>query len=243
MWNGKSTLNDSYRRVKESDQSRVGIEQRTGKVLPDINQMRIGEAREFNLAVLHIDVVGYASLMSHLTDRGKLRFMNSFLSEMGNTVREHSGRVEKFVGDKVTAVFGIGETAELGCKHCLDCALTMLTKIKYSINPYFQTIDMPFFSCSVGMDFGTTWIARTGIHNLTQFSLVGNTVNIASKLEEAALGNQIFLGSNLYGNLSQDRKKYCEEIVIPNWNWTIKKGKVTYQAYKYLSYWKGYPLE
>ena len=243
MWNGKSTLDESDRRVKESDQSRVGIEQKTGKVLPDINQMRIGEAREFNLAVLHIDVVSYASLMSSLTDKKKLRFMNSFLSEMGNTVREHSGRVEKFVGDKVTAVFGIGETAKSGCKHCLDCALTMLTKIKYSINPYFQTIDMPSFSCSVGMDFGTTWIARTGIHNLTQFSLVGNTVNIASKLEEVALDNQIFLGSKLYDNLSQDEKKHCKKISILDWNWVFTKDNNPYPTYKYSAYWSGYPLE
>ena len=243
MWNGESTLDDSYQRIKDSDESRAGIEPKAGKVFPDIDQMKIGEAREFNLAVLHIDVVGYTDLMSRLTDHGKLRFMNSFLSEMGNTVREYSGRVEKFVGDKVTAVFGIGETDESGCKHCLDCALTMLTKIKYSMNLYFQTIDMPSFSCSVGMDFGTTWIARTGIHNLTQFSLVGNTVNIASELEEAALDNQIFLGSDLYDNLSQDEKKHCKKISIPKWKWVWSKENNPYHTYRYSAHWKGYSLK
>ena len=203
MWNGKSTIDDSYRRVENSDQSRVGIERKTGKVFPNIDQMAIGEARQFNLAVLHIDVDGYTNLIGKLADQKKLRFINSFLSEMGVTVRDYSGHVEKFVGDKVTAVFGIGKTNELGCKHCLDCALTMLTKIKYSINPYFETIGIPTFSCSVGMDFGTAWIARTGIHNLTQFSLVGNTVNVASELEELALHNQILLGGHLYDSLPQ----------------------------------------
>lgn len=221
MWNGKPTLDDSYQRVRDTDQSRVDIERKTGRVFPDIDQMKIGEAREFDLAVLHIDVDNYTELMSRLTDSGKLRFMNSFLSEMGVTVRDYSGRVEKFVGDKVTAIFGIGESDELGTKHCLECALTMLTKIRYSINPYFQTINMPAFSCSVGMDFGTTWIARTGIHSLTQFSLVGNTVNIASQLEEMATSNQIFLGGNFYDNLSQEAQKNCRKMSVSNWSWSI----------------------
>ena len=240
MWNGKSTIYDSYLRIKNSDQSRVGIKQKTGKVFPNIDQMMIGEARQFNLAVLHIDVDGYTHLMSKLADQKKLRFINSFLSEMGVTVRDYSGRVEKFIGDKVTAVFGIGETYELGCEHCLDCALTMLTKIKYSINPYFEIIGIPTFSCSVGIDFGTTGIARTGIHNSTQFSLVGNTVNIASRLEELASHNQILLGGNLYDNLPQNEKDLCKKKSVSNWKWEIEKHP--YPVYKYTACWHGYPL-
>lgn len=242
MWKGKPTLEDSYKRVRDSDLSRLGIEQKRGRVFPDIDQMVIGEAREFDLAVLHIDVDNYTNLMSRLTDHGKLRFMNSFLSEMGNTVREYSGRVEKFVGDKVTAIFGIGETEELASKHCLHCALTMLTKIKYAINPYFESIKMPSFSCSVGIDYGTTWIARTGIHNLTQFSLVGNTVNIASQMEEIASHNQIFLGGNLFSNLSRDEQHHCREMSVSNWTWTWHEGR-KYPVYRYAANWTGYPLE
>jgi len=78
MWQGQSTIDDSYQRVKESDESRLEIEQKTGRVFPDIDQMRIGEAREFTLAVLHIDVNGYTKLMSRLTDSFQsLRFLTS----------------------------------------------------------------------------------------------------------------------------------------------------------------------
>jgi len=240
-WNGSTDVNDTYQRVKKEDEARIEIERKSGRVMPDIDKMKIGEAREFTLAVLHIDVDGYTNLMSGLTDHGKLRFMNSFLSEMGITVRDYSGHVEKFVGDRVTAVFGIGESPELGCKHAINCALTMLTKIKYSINPYFQTIEMPIFSCSVGLDYGTTWIARTGIHSSTQFSLVGNTVNIASQLEEMASSNQILLGGNLYDNLSQNGQSSCRKMSISNWTWSI--GKYPYPVYGYAAYWTGYPLE
>jgi len=242
MWNGKLTINDSYKRVKDSDENRLEIKQRTGRLFPNIDNMLIGEAREFSLAVLHIDVVGYTKLMSGLNDHGKLRFMNSFLSEMGITVRDYSGDIEKFVGDKVTAVFGIEETKELGAKHCVNCALTMLTKIKYSINPYFQTINIPPFSCSVGIDYGTAWIARTGIHNSTQFSLVGNTVNLASELEEIASSNQILIGGALYNKLSQSEQKLCKQITLSNWTWTWKNGKEFYPVYKYTGHWENYPL-
>ena len=241
-WQGATTINDSYQRVKNSDESRLEIEQRSGRVFPDIDQMRIGEAREFSLSVLHIDVDGYTNLMSGLTDSGKLRFMNSFLSEMGVTVRDYSGHVEKFVGDRVTAVFGIEGTTELRVKHCVNCALTMLTKIKYSINPYFESIKMPLFSCSVGLDYGTTWIARTGIHSSTQFSLVGNTVNLASELEEIASTNQILLGGALYNNLSQDEQNLCSQIELSHWTWTWKQGKERYPVYKYTGFWSDYPL-
>ncbi|MDH5463603.1 MAG: adenylate/guanylate cyclase domain-containing protein [Nitrosopumilus sp.] len=242
MWNGQSTVNETSQRVKELDANRLEIDQRSGRVFPDIEKMRIGEAREFTLSVLHIDVVGYTGLMSKLTNSGKLRFMNSFLSEMGQTVREYSGNVEKFVGDKVTALFGIGESSELGAKHCIDCALTMLTKIKYAINPHLQQIGIEPFSCSVGVDFGTTWIARTGITNSTQFSLVGNTVNVASQLEEAASSNEILLGGAFYNELSNHEHNFCSRITLSNWGWTWGNEHESYPVYKYTGHWPDYPL-
>ena len=241
MWQGKSTIDETYQRVKDSDKNRLEIEQRTGRVFPDIDKMRIGEAREFTLSVLHIDVNGYTDLMTKLDDHKKLRFMNVFLSEMGQTVREYSGHVEKFVGDRVTAVFGVEETSELGAKHCLNCALTMLTKIKHSITPYLSEIGIVPFSCSVGLDYGTTWIARTGIHNSTQFSLVGNAVNIASQLEEASSTNQILFGGAFYNKLPKTEQQHCSEISLTDWIWTWYDGK-PYPVYKYTGCWPNYPL-
>ncbi len=234
-----STIANSSERIKKLDCQRIQLDRVSGRVEPDIEKMAIGEAREYSLAVLHIDVNGFKELTNSLKNPQILRFLNTFLSEMTYVVRDYSGMVEKYVGDRVTAVFGIGETKELAVQHAIDCAVTMLTVIKYAINPYFRSIGLPEFTCSIGIDYGRVWIARTGIINFSQFTLVGIEVSIASKLVEVALENVILIGEEAYDNLSTKEKEYCVQLNSPQgwiWRWYNR----AYYLYRYTGTWNGY---
>lgn len=244
QWDEENTIQESSERIKKLDSERIEIERKSGRVTPDIDEMRIGEAREFRLAVLHIDINGYKDLTNGMSNSKILRFLNTFLPEMTYIVRDYSGEVEKYVGDQVTAVFGMGEDAGLACKHALECALTMLTVIKYSINPIFNSINLPSFTCSVGIDYGDVWMARIGINsNVRQFTLVGNEVSIASQLQKWANPNQILLGGSVFNNLETHHQNHCVLQTKPSdWGWTWYQGK-PYPIYSHNAYWTGYPLK
>ena len=241
QWNGSTTITDSYNYVKTQDQYHNQIDRKTGRVLPEIDKMAIGEAREFQLAVLFIDVNGYKDITRGLSNKKILRFLNSYLSEMTQLVRDYDGVVEKYMGDGITAVFGFDKTPETTVRNALHCALTMLTVIKYAINPFFSEISLPNFTCSVGIDFGDIWLARTGVHSFSQFSLVGIEVNTASQLVELAQKNDILLGGEFYEYLSVEEKGHCIQMTHSSWNWTWR-NKQPYPFYRYNAYWKNYPL-
>lgn len=242
-WSRTPTLDDVKNRINQVDKDRLESDILSGRAEPKIENMRIGEAREFNLAVLHIDINGYKNLVSDLTNKEKLRFLNTFLTELTYIIHDYDGMTEKYVGDRVTALFGIGKDGKTAAQSCIDCALTMLTEIKYVMNPFLESIKLPKFSCSVGIDYGEVWIARIGMQGDNQLSLVGNVVNIASQLQDMANSNQILLGGNMFNELINDKQKRCSELIRPNdWTWVWSLTKAPYKIYSYTGFWVGYPL-
>lgn len=243
-WNGQATIEDSSSRIRKIDAERRVVDSKTGRVEPDITTMALGEAREFELAVLHIDVNGFKNLVRGLPNDKKLRWMSIFLTEMTQLVNDYDGLIDRYVGDQVTALFGIGKASNVACNNCLDCALTMQTVIKYAMNPYLQSIGLPAFTCSVGMDFGDVWMARVGTRGDNQFTLVGNAVLIAAEVLEYAGDGQIFLGELLYDEITEQSRSLCREQTNVNFTWdrVFVNGRRKYKFFHYYARWGQFSL-
>jgi adenylate cyclase len=243
-WQGQTTIEDSGSRIRNIDATRRVIDIKAGRVEPDIEKMALGEAREFRLAVLHIDVNDFKTLVADLPNDKKLRWMSVFLTEMTQLVVDYDGVIDRYVGDQVTALFGIGQDEGLACQHCLDCALSMQTIIKYAMNPFLKSIGLPQFTCSVGMTFGDVWIARVGTRGNNQFTLVGNAVLIAAQILEYAGKGQIFLGEFLYDSIYKTDQEYCTELTHPNFSWSVTRDgnyEHKYRFFRYNGSWQDYP--
>ena len=230
-------------RVREIDNRRRQIESTIGHLEPQIQEMKLGEAKKFKLAVLHIDINGFKKLVQGLSQEQYLRLVSSFLTEMTQIVDDLNGMIDRYVGDQVTALFGIDHKCEkCGPEDSLKCALNMMTVIKYCLNPYFESIGLPPISCSIGIDFGDIWIAKVGIRGINQLTLVGNAVNIAAQLVEIANNGHILLGENTYDAISHDDKKYCEERVSNSWNWIHLPSRTPYRFFWFRAQWPNYSL-
>jgi adenylate cyclase len=154
----------SKTRIKNIDRQRRSIEVSSGHIEPKLENMKLGEAKTFRLAVLHIDINEFKKKVAGLSQDNYLRLVSIFLTEMTEIVHYSSGSVELYVGDQVTALFGLDHN----CDKCnpedsLRCSLNMQTVIKYSINPYFSSIGLPNITCSIGMDYGNIWLAKVGV--------------------------------------------------------------------------------
>lgn len=242
-WKGQKSIDESRERIVQLDRKRRVVDRKQGRTIPKLENMDIGEAREFTLATLHIDIQGFKEKTRDLTMTQNSRFLSIFLTEMTRIVTEFDGEVEKYVGDHVTALFGVGYDQQRAAMNSINCGLTMLTIIKYVMGPYLSNINLPTFGCRVGIDSGSIWLERMGIRGANEFILVGNSVSIASQLEELAGENEILLGHNIYQNLSEEEKKHCH-IKEPDdsWNWQYSSGK-KYPYYRYSGNWKDYPIK
>ncbi len=196
-----STIPVAKNRIRQYDQDRRFDDTSSGRVIPKIGDLGLGEARELGLAVMHVDMNNFKGLTKDLSNEQKLRLLNIYLSELTYIIRDHGGSVEKYVGDGITSLFGAGKDGKTAVLDAAKCALTILTEIYYAMNEYLKSIDLPTFSCSIGMDYGRIWVARTGVKGMNQLTLVGNEVSIAKQLEEFSGDHQIFLGHNVYSKL------------------------------------------
>jgi class 3 adenylate cyclase len=236
-------IESSSARIKEIDNRRRQIESTRGRLEPEIEDMKLGEAKKFKLAVIHIDINGFKKLVQGLSQDQYLRLVSSFLTEMTQIVNDLDGMIDRYVGDQVTALFGIDHECEkCGPEDSLKCALNMMTVIKYSLNPYLKSIGLPSISCSIGIDFGDVWIAKVGIRGINQLTLVGTTVNIAAQLVEIANNDHILLGEDVYDGISQDDKKFCEERVAKDWTWQHTSSRTPYRFFWFKAHWGNYTL-
>ncbi|MDE0526163.1 MAG: adenylate/guanylate cyclase domain-containing protein [Thaumarchaeota archaeon] len=240
-WNGKTTISDAKNRVGQFDHDRRFNSIASGRVIPQIDSMKLGEAKEFGLAVMHVDMNNFKKLSGGLSNEKKLRLLNIYLSELTHVIRDYSGFIEKYVGDGITSLFGVGKNNEQAVTDAVHCGLTILTEIYYTINGYLKSIGLPMFSCSIGIDYGKIWVARVGVQGMNQLTLVGNEVSIAKQLEEFAGDHQIFLGGDAYAGLSQREQAFCKKQPDRgDFNWRVN-GK-RYSFYRYAAYWDGYEL-
>ena len=226
----------SRNRIFQLDRDRQFSDIATGRVTPNIDGMALGEAKEFNLAVMHVDMDNFTGVTVDLSNKDKLRLLNIYLSELTAVIRDHDGFVEKYVGDGISALFGVGKGGPEAVKNAVECAMTIQAEIKHVMGKYLERIGLPTFTCSIGMDYGTIWVARVGVKGMNQLTLVANEVSLAKKLEELAGRGEIFVGERFKSRLSQKRQEYCKrQPSNQNFKWVLE-GK-RYHYYKYGGLW------
>jgi adenylate cyclase len=247
-WQGEKSIQQSKERISKIDKERQKIDTRIGRVEPNIDNVPLGGAIEFDLAVLHIDINSFKRTVRNLDNDNYLRLASVFLTEITQLVKDFGGNIDRFVGDQVTALFGIGISQKLACQRAAECALTMQTIIRYVINPYLSSVNLPIFTCSVSIDFGEVWMARIGIKNNNEFTLIGATVLIAAELLDYAKEKNtrhVVMGEQVYDNLPEEWRRNSREVVVPSSSWTIGPEGVRrkYKSYEFNAHFTDYPIE
>lgn len=231
------SYSEAWNRIQQLDCDRRFADIATGRVEPNIDDMALGEAKEFDLAVMHVDMDHFTETTASLSNKDKLRLLNIYLSDLTAVIRDHGGFVEKYVGDGITALFGVGKNDLVTVKNAVDCALTIQADIKHAMSEYLRQVGLPPFTCSIGMDYGTVWVARVGVRGSNQLTLVGNEVVIAKQLEELAKDAGILLGAWIYSRLPLERQERCTPHPPDlNFQWTVDGEPYFY--YEYSGRWR-----
>lgn len=137
---------------------------------------------EQEIAILFCDLRSFTNLAEHRLPFDLVFLLNRFFRAMGEAVEEAGGRVDKFIGDGVMALFGIGSTPAQGCRSALDAARRMaqhLTEINATLSH-----DLPEpLRIGIGIHAGPAIIGEMGYGRATGLTAIGDAVNAASRLE------------------------------------------------------------
>lgn len=141
--------------------------------------------REKEIAVLFCDIRNFTELTDHRLPFDIVFLLNRYFSVVGQAVEHGGGRVDKFIGDGAMALFGTQTTKNEACRQALSAAAAIMEGIAGLNDELAAELGAPL-QVAIGIHVGPAIIGLMGYRDAMSVTAVGDTVNVASRLEMAA---------------------------------------------------------
>lgn len=160
-----------------------------------------GETKELVVSVLMSDIRGYTTIAEKADPSVLARQLNVHRAEMNKAIVAARGTVMQFVGDAVMAVFGAPVPLEDHAGRAVEAALAMHSAQR-KVNARWRDEGLPSFDLGIGITTGDVAAALLGSDEHLEYTLVGDTVNLAQRLQQWASPGETVLSEATYGSLS-----------------------------------------
>jgi len=159
-------------------------------LLPPFAYARDGRRRvdfaqgsEREIAILFADIRGFTALSEGRLPYDVVFILNRYFAAVGRSVETAGGRVDKFLGDGVMALFGVDGSAQQGCRSALAAARLISERMSELNASLSGEIDQPL-RIGIGIHAGPIIIGEMGYGGTSSITAIGDAVNTASRLEE-----------------------------------------------------------
>jgi len=145
---------------------------------------------ELEATILFSDIRGFSSLAERLPPRQVAEVVGRHLAAMVEVVTSHGGVLDKFAGDAVMAVFGAPRPSEDHARRALSCAAAMQRRQR-ALNDEAERTGLAAFQIGIGVNTGTVIAGTLGGPGRLDYTVLGDAVNIAQRLQSEASGGEI----------------------------------------------------
>jgi adenylate cyclase len=140
---------------------------------------------EKSLAVLFLDMRDFTELAHSRLPYDVVFILNEFFAATGSAITSHGGWIDKFLGDGLMAIFGQRHGVEAGCRQALRAARAIDLALDHVNARLVSELGRPLRVC-MGIHCGPLLLGRIGYGEAVDLTVVGNAVNVASRLEAMA---------------------------------------------------------
>jgi class 3 adenylate cyclase/tetratricopeptide (TPR) repeat protein len=155
----------------------------------------VGERR--HVTVIFADISGFTALSERFDAEDVATLVNDCLKELVKAVYAYEGIVDKFIGDCIMAVFGAPIAHEDDAERALRATLAMRENLQAFNRRWIQKLGEPL-NIHIGVNSGSVIAGNMGNDLRMAYTVMGDTVNIASRLQDAAKLGQIFVSRDTY---------------------------------------------
>jgi adenylate cyclase len=141
-----------------------------------------GEERE--IAILFADIRGFTAFSERKLPYDVVFILNRYFREMGEAIEDAGGRLDKFIGDGVMALFGMQDGAAQGCRQALAAARGMGERLDLLNRSLADELPDPL-RIGIGIHVGPAIVGELGYSHAIGVTAIGDAVNTASRLEAA----------------------------------------------------------
>jgi len=211
--------------ILEKERMRIKIMDAFGKyVTPEVRDQILegnipldGEAKE--VTVLFADLRDFTTMAESTTPKEVVRIINGYFSEMADAIGKNKGLVLQFIGDEIEAVFGAPLPLEDHPTHAVRAALAMQQRLVV-VNEKLKQQGYGPLRHGIGIHTGTVVAANIGSEDRLSYAMVGDTVNLASRIQSL---NKQFSTDLLISATTVER--LAESLSVEKLPATTVKGK------------------
>ena len=213
-------LSRSYEKIKDEEKLRSRLSRYVGKNLVEklINSKSdvFLENERKEVSILFADIRSFSKISENLEAEEVLFMLNEFFGIMVNIVFRNNGVLDKFIGDQIMAVFGVIDSEDGGAYDAVKTSLEIQKATEELMN-FRSENGKETFEIGIGINTGNAIIGSVGSENRMDYTVIGDCVNIASKLEQTAKGSEIIIGEETYLKiLNSFRVEKGEDVWVAN---------------------------
>ena len=163
---------------------------------------------EKETVIVFCDLRGFTRLSDGKMPFDVVFILNKYFKLVTDAVEENKGRIDKFIGDGVMAIFDKDTTISKNCKNALKGA-AMITTYLNELNDELSTDDIEPLRLGIGIHSGNAIIGKMGYGEASTDTAIGDTVNVASRLEQLTkdYSCQLMFSSTVAENAELDKTK------------------------------------
>lgn len=162
------------------------------------------------VTILMADLRGFSSLAGSTAPDALVAMLQPFFTEMTTIIHEHGGYVDKFLGDGIMALFGAPENSLEHVGRAISCAAHMQNAM-HSVNRGKAAMRVAPLYIGIGLSSGQVMAGSFGSEKYHEYTVIGDAVNIAARLEKFALRGEVLLSDACYqaarGDLETDKSR------------------------------------
>jgi len=151
--------------------------------------------KEKEVTILFVDIVNFTPLSERLSPKEVSQLLNQFFREMNDIIFAYRGTLDKYMGDAIMAIFGAPIVREDDADRAIYAALDM-RKALFRMNKTMEPDRI--FDIRTGINSGRVVAGNLGSPKRMDYTVIGDVVNTASRLEKIAQPNQILIGESTY---------------------------------------------
>ena len=172
----------------------------------DANDEKVGVGETRAVAILFSDIRSFTNISERNKPDVLVSFLNRYFSVMVDIIKKHGGTIDKFIGDAIMAEFGTPVSYEDNCRRAVAAAIEMRDALEsIEIGDLILPEGM-IFNTGIGIHYGDVIVGSIGSKDKTDYSVIGDNVNLASRLEglTKTYGAHILVSQSVFENAGEN---------------------------------------
>lgn len=165
-------------------------------ILDSKKQQKLG-GEEHKVTTLFSDIRNFTPLSDSLPAEQVVELLNNYFTKMVQVIEKHKGTIDSFIGDAIMVIFGAPVSTNDDSLRAVACGIEMQLALK-KLNASNKRKGLPQLLMGIGINTGLAVVGNIGSKKRMQYSAIGSSVNLSSRIQDLSFGGQVLISEATY---------------------------------------------